>query len=247
MLSGMFVASVSAVPFCFGKSNFLNIFFSYHPDSQAYFKTHPEFKHLFKSFTARNRINNVGDMTRLWSYILNIKQILAENIEGDFAELGVWRGNTASILAYFAEKSSRKVFLFDTYEGFSKNDLAGFDNNKKLVFSDTSIELVKKIIGENSTSCAFIKGHFPSTITYEHTNRKYAIVSLDCDLYDPMKSGLNFFYPLMPKGALFILHDYSSQHWDGSKKAIDEFAQKSGEYVILMPDKSGSAFIRKTK
>ncbi len=51
----------------------------------------------------------------------------------------------------------------------------------------------------------------------------------------------------MPVGGLFLLHDYSSKHWAGAKLAIDEFCKASGEYVICMPDKSGSAFLRKTK
>jgi hypothetical protein len=51
----------------------------------------------------------------------------------------------------------------------------------------------------------------------------------------------------MPCGALFLLHEYSSLYWAGSKKAIDEFCEENQEYVILMPDKSGSAFIRKSK
>jgi len=62
-----------------------------------------------------------------------------------------------------------------------------------------------------------------------------------------MKAGLEFFYPRMSRGGILMLHDYSSLFWDGAKKAIDESCNKNGEYVVLMPDKSGSAFIRKSK
>jgi hypothetical protein len=51
----------------------------------------------------------------------------------------------------------------------------------------------------------------------------------------------------MSKGGVLFLHDYSSLYWDGAKKAIDEFCRKVGEFVMLLPDKSGSAFLRKTK
>jgi hypothetical protein len=219
---------------------------AYLPDSHYAFQAHPEFKELQQRFTAHNRRNNGGDTARLWSFILNCKQVLGENVSGDFAELGVWRGNTASILAYYAAQHNRKVFLFDTYEGFSKDDLTGIDAQKEMDFNNTSIELVKSVIGPNAAQCSFVKGFFPDTITAEHENRQYAIVSLDCDLYAPTKAGLEFFYARMPKGGLFLLHDYSSLHWDGSKKAIDEFCAITGECVILMPDKSGSAFLRKT-
>ena len=220
---------------------------TYQPDSHTAFQAHPEFEELQKRFSTHNKRNNAGDTTRLWSFMLNSKQILAESIEGDFAELGVWRGNTAAILAHYAEEHQRKVFLFDTYEGFSKDDLTGIDAKKDTDFNNTSIELVKQVIGPAVTQCFFVKGFFPDTITDEHRNRQYAIVSLDCDLYAPTKAGLTFFYERMPKGGIFFLHDYSSLHWDGSKKAIDEFCKESGEHIILMPDKSGSAFLRKTK
>jgi hypothetical protein len=107
--------------------------------------------------------------------------------------------------------------------------------------------MVKEVIGKHSSVCDFVKGYFPESIAEAHRKKQYAVVSLDCDLYEPMKAGLDFFYPLMPKGGLFLLHDYSCLHWLGSKKAIDEFCHTTQEHVILMPDKSGSAFIRKSK
>jgi hypothetical protein len=172
---------------------------------------------------------------------------LSEGVSGDFAELGVWRGNTASILAYFAAEHKRTVFLFDTFEGFAEADLTGVDQQKEMDFNNTSIELVKQVIGNNHIHCEFVKGFFPDTITETHKERQYAVVSLDCDLYAPTKAGLLFFYERMPPGGIFFLHDYSSLHWDGSKKAIDEFCKISGEKIILMPDKSGSAFFRKSR
>ena len=237
-----------AIPFYFGKANSPSTIIAYQPDSYAHFSNHKEFDNLFKCFISENKLNNAGDVPRLWSLILNIKKILEENIQGDFAELGVWRGNTASILAYYAFIADRNVYLFDTFEGFNASDLQGVDNEKAVEFSDTSLATVKKIIGPlNVTKCHFVKGHFPSSITKEHRNKKYSIVSIDCDLYAPMKAGLEFFYPLMPKGGLLLLHDYSSMFWKGAKKAIDEFCQNNNEHVILMPDKSGSAFIRISK
>lgn len=237
----------STLPFYFGKTNLPFTFRAYQPDSHAHFNRHPEFHNLFQSFILHNKFNNAGDVARLWGFILNIKQILRENIAGDFAELGVWRGNTASVLAHYASGANRKVYLFDTFEGFDIRDLADIDKDKQMAFADTSLATVKEVIGSSSDICKFVKGYFPSTLTDEHRGATYSIVSIDCDLYEPMKAGLEFFYPLMSKGGLLLLHDYSSVFWNGAKKAIDEFCTNNEEYVILMPDKSGSAFIRKSK
>jgi glycosyltransferase involved in cell wall biosynthesis len=242
------VIEPSIIPSYFDKKTLTNMFIGYHPDSYIAHNAHPEFDILFDKFIYQNELNNGGDTVRLWSFILNIKQILAENIEGDFAELGVWRGNTASVLAYYAHLGDRKTFLFDTYTGFDEKDLKGLDSHRKIgKFSNTSIELVKKTINMEHYSCNIISGYFPHSITEDHKSRRYAVVSLDCDLYEPMKEGLNFFYPRLSHGGILLLHDYSSFYWEGAKQAINEFCSQHNEYVILIPDKSGSAFIRKSQ
>jgi len=126
--------------------------------------------------------------------------------------------------------------------------LVGADavHNDKM-FRDTSIELVKSVIGDASRCCDFVAGRFPDVIPDRCRQRSYAAVSLDCDLYEPMKAGLDFFYPRLNRGGILFLHDYSSGHWPGAKKAVDEFCESSREFVILIPDKSGSAIVRKSK
>lgn len=217
----------------------------FRPDSFWVYGLHSEYQELHRRFTAHNFLNR-GDTGRLTAFILNIKQVLGDDVKGDFAELGVWRGNTAAILAHYARKAGRRAIFFDTFEGFSIKDLKGVDSGKKQIFNDTSIALVASVVGSDS-AVEYAKGYFPDTVTDEHKDHRYAVVSLDCDLYVPMKAGLDFFYPRMNRGAIFLLHDYSSGVWDGAKRAIDEFCSATGEYPVLMPDKSGSAFIRKSR
>lgn len=204
------------------------------------------FKFLHSKFIKNNKLNNKGDVARLYTFILNIDYILKERgIEGDFAELGVYQGSTAQILAFFAKEFNRKCYLFDTFEGFNEKDLIGSDSiYDKSQFSNTSIEQVKNLIGiEAVDRCIFIKGHFPESIPKELYNKKFSIVSIDCDLYVPMNEALKFFFPLMSHGGIFLLHDYSSCEWEGAKKAIDEFCQKENQYLVLVPDKSGTAIL----
>ena len=238
---------ISTLPFHFGKACQHFTLLIYQPDSHSRFLAHPEFIQLYNSFIAHNQINNAGDGARLWSFILNIKQVIAEEVPGDFAELGVWRGNTAAVLAHYAAKANRKVYLFDTFDGFDARDLAGIDKGKQLMFADSSLMLAQEVIGEPSNVCHFVQGYFPLTLTEEHQGKTFCVVSVDCDLYLPMKAALEYFYPRMSVGGILLLHDYSSMSWEGAKKAIDEFCAESDEYLILMPDKSGSAFLRKSK
>jgi hypothetical protein len=62
-------------------------------------------------------------------------QILAENIIGNIAELGVYKGNSAFLLAKLAKTINQKLYLFDTFNGFNHQDIQGIDkdvNSKSL-------------------------------------------------------------------------------------------------------------------
>jgi hypothetical protein len=220
---------------------------TYTPDSISNAKAYPHIYDLYEKFRKFNRANNGGDINRLISIILNVEQVLVEdNVQGDLAEVGVWKGNTACLLAYYANEYERKCFLFDTYTGFDSRDLIGVDEKFGVDnFNNTSLELVKSVIGSKAIdNCNFLKGYFPNSIPDYLCKKKFAVVSLDCDLYKPIKAGLTWFFPRMQNGAIFLLHDYSSRCWEGAKKAIDEFCAETNQQVILLPDKSGSAFIR---
>jgi hypothetical protein len=240
-----FLGSIFYTLFNFSDSSFWII---YNPDSSNIRNLHPEFKDLYKSWIRGNKLNNGGDLSRFFAFILNLKMVIKEGIPGSFAELGVWRGNSAAVISYFANKDNRKCYLFDTFQGFDERDLSGIDENHEKSFADTSISYVKQTINQpENNKIIYVPGYFPQSITQEATEETYAFVSVDCDLYEPMKQALLFFYPKMSKGGYLFLHDYSSALWEGGSRAIDEFLVQSGEYITLLPDKSGTAVIRKTK
>jgi hypothetical protein len=234
-----------ASPLRFGFSSVAHLHLGYHPDSYADNHLHSEVRELQERFVLHNSLNNSGDWARLWAIVLNVKQVIAEGIEGNFAELGVWRGNTASVLAYYASCHGRRLHLFDTFSGFDQRDLSGVDADKAIAFRDTSMELVRSVIGQHSDACDLYPGHFPSSVETLQDPSSYSVVSLDCDLYEPMRHGLQFFYPRLSSGGVLLLHDYSSGHWQGATQAVNEFCLATGEKLVLLPDKSGSAVIRK--
>src|ERR1700761_8436871 len=104
----------------------LPVYTAFLPES-LYFRGQGDMFHaLARKFCARNP-GNGADLPRLIAFMLNIEQVLKDGVAGDFAELGVWRGNTAAVLAHYAANSGRKVFLFDTFQGFDSKDLKGID------------------------------------------------------------------------------------------------------------------------
>lgn len=216
----------------------------YLPDSFFIFNKYPEAKLLFDRWIRNDKINNKGDLNRFYSMVLNLQQLLDEDIKGDFAELGVYQGTTASIIAHYAKKGGRTFYLFDTFKGFDERDLVEIDSTKAREFADTSYAAVSNFVGHKEI-CRYCTGYFPESVTEDVSNRIFAFVHLDCDLYKPMCDALEFFWPRLSDGGLIFLHDYSSGYWEGAKMGIDEFCHKTGSFIVLLPDKSGTAVIRK--
>jgi len=184
------------------------------------------------------------DKVRLYTFWLQIERLKNEKIPGAFAELGVYRGETANII--HTMDTSRILHLFDTFKGFDKQDLLMENSNDEKystsIFSDTSLEIVKKYINGNE-NVYFHPGHFPeSAENLKDTN--YAFVHLDADLYKPTLAALNYFYPRLSTGGVIIIHDYN-HNWGGLRKAIDEYLQSIPETILEIADWQGSAMIVK--
>lgn len=184
--------------------------------------------------------NNIMDPIRLCFLIENTKAVLSQ-VAGAIAELGVYRGTSAKVLHELAP--DRKLFLFDTFSGFDKRDLKG-ESSRGHHFEDNSLNQVKQFLGDSS-NLVFCPGYFPETARFVPADEKFALVHLDADLYEPTLAALEFFYNRMTPGGMIILHDYSSGAWSGVKAACDLFFKDKREKLIHIPDKSGTAVLRK--
>ena len=215
------------------------------PDSIYFFNKYTEYENLLNKYIGKNVVNQLKDISRLHSLMLNINRLVINSVEGAFAELGVYLGNNSAVLYEYAQIYDRKLFLFDTFEGFDDRDLVGIDSNQEMQFKDTSLEAVKKFVGENRKTI-YVKGYFPESVTEECKNEKYAFVSIDCDLYIPIKAGLEFFYPRLSKGGMIFIHDYSGCFFEGARQAVDEYCRVNCLTPVLLSDKAGTAVITKS-
>ena len=191
-----------------------------------------------------NYKNNVGDLTRYYFLNLCLDYLIEDGIAGDVAELGVFRGNSAFLLAKFARRMGRECLLFDTFEGFDARDLEGKDAQvNKHTFENTSLGYVKSLVGEEGVT--YVKGYFPDSLVQLTGEHRYSLVHIDCDLEKPVEEALKYFYPRMNPGGFLVLHDHSSLYWPGAEDAINRFFSDKPEKPIPVPDKSGTCVIRK--
>jgi hypothetical protein len=197
-------------------------------------------------WTAQNPHNDRADLARLIMFIENAALIRSEGIVGSVAELGVYKGTTAKLLHELLP--GRTLWLFDTFDGFDARDLPGErgTNASSFQFDDTSLEAVLKHIGpsEYIRPC---QGYFPATAAAVTDDERFALVHLDADLHKPTADALEFFYPRLSPGGFLILHDYGSGAWPGIVEAVDSFFTDKPESIVRIPDKSGTAVVRRHK
>ena len=187
---------------------------------------------------------NYFDYVRLATLELASVEINNKNLKGNVAELGVYKGKFARYInLYFKE---RKLYLFDTFEGFDERDIdkekqKGFSSGSQN-FSDTSIDSVLNLM-PYSKNCIPVKGFFPESA--KNINDEFVFVSIDADLYEPIYEGLKFFYKLLVTGGYIFIHDFNNDSYPGARKAVEQFCNEENISFIPLPDSAGSAIISK--
>src|ERR1700712_1607209 len=190
----------------------------------------------------RNIDRNYFDYIRLATLELASYEIQRKKLEGNLAELGVYKGKFARYLnQYFPD---RLLYLFDTFEGFDKRDVAS-EVEKNFSpgdqdFSDTSVESVLKRM-PFPEKCRPVKGFFPESA--REINDQFVLVSLDTDLYEPIYNGLNYFYPRLVAGGYIFIHDFNNDAYKGTREAVEKFCREQNISYLPIPDLGGSVVI----
>jgi O-methyltransferase len=192
----------------------------------------------------RKTERNFPDKIRFFAWWLQVERLKREKVPGSFAELGVYQGESARALHHMDPE--RRFHLFDTFTGFTGKDLSVETGEASTYtesnFADTYINKVKSRISGND-NLFFHPGYFPETAVAVE-REAFALVNLDADLYNPTRTGLEFFYPRLSPGGVLFIHDCNHK-WDGIRKAVGEFAGTIPEVPVFLPDKEGTVLIVK--
>lgn len=155
---------------------------------------------------------------------------LFENDSVCVAEGGVYQGDfSKEINKAFYDK---KMYLFDTFEGFAAEDVAieqknGYSNAQEHHLNNTSVELVLSKLPKPENAI-IRKGYFPETTKGIEEN--FLFVNIDFDLNNPTYAACNFFYPKLTQGGVLLIHDYFVL--PGVMSAVDKFLTEHKEIDI---------------
>ena len=187
------------------------------------------------------------DYIRLSSLELVASEIYDNKIEGSVAELGVYKGDFAKYINEIFY--DRKLYLFDTFDGFDTRDINVDTKNNFSVsetdhFADTTVKIVLSKM-KHPENCVIKRGYFPQTAEDIKENENFAFVSIDADLYSPIYNGLQFFYPRLARGGYIFVHDYNNLYYRGAKEAVKQFCSENSINYLPLSDKSGTCVVMK--
>ena len=158
-----------------------------------------------------------------------------QRVEGALAEGGVLQGDFAKEINWiFPDK---KLYLFDTFEGFTHKDVSLEREKGYSLFSEGHLNITSQALVmeklPHPEKCIFKKGYFPQTA--KDVEDIFCFVNLDFDLYNPTLAGLEFFCPRMVSGGVILVHDYFNDYFEGVRKAVYDYSAKSENVLKYVP------------
>lgn len=192
---------------------------------------------------------------KLFALILATRHVVDHGIGGAIVECGVWRGGSmqAAALTLLARGASdRELHLYDTFEGMPEptekdrrhdgrlaSDALADSPKTGTVWAIASLEDVRAGMAETgypTERVHFHPGRVEETIPAQAPDR-IAILRLDTDWYESTKHELEHLYDRVPSGGVILIDDYA--YWQGARQAVDEFVERTGARLLLLPMASG--------
>lgn len=179
-----------------------------------------------------------NDYVRLGTLELLCRRL--ESVAGAAAELGVYRGAFAKYINFLLP--DRKLYLFDSFEGFSEDAKA--TASFQAAHRNTAVEKVLSIM-PHPEQITVKAGFFPDSL--DGLEEFFCLVSLDVDFYQTTLEGLRYFWPRLQQGGYLLLHDWGNPSLPGVKQAFEGYQQEIGAKIPAIPlcDVGGSLILCK--
>jgi O-methyltransferase len=221
-------------------------------------KTFWEFYRVCQPYT-------MTSVERMFALYQATNYVIDQKIPGDFVECGVWRGGSSLMVAQVLQHrgvSDRHLYLYDTFEGMSEPtaedvDFRGQkadqmleqtqDQKETSVWCLANLDDVKLTMSNSAfpaKNIHYVEGKVEDTIPKIVPAGAIALLRLDTDWYTSTKHELIHLYPSLSTSGILIIDDYG--HWEGCRKAVDEYFTEQKTSVLLQRiDYTGRLAIKK--
>jgi O-methyltransferase len=166
----------------------------------------------------------------------------ARNVPGDTAECGVRYGASSLFILNGLNDPGKEHHIFDSFEGLSEpseEDHPKEDEQSVWKLGDLSAD--EQVTRNNLAAfpnCRYYKGWIPGRFD-EVSDRRFSLVHIDVDLYEPTRDSLEFFYSRMHTGGIILCDDYGFTDCPGATRALDEFFRDKEESIFHIPTGQG--------
>jgi predicted O-methyltransferase YrrM len=199
-----------------------------------------------------------------------IQYIFKNNIDGVLVECGVDSGNFELLWIKELQRLHmlRDIYMFDTFNGLTEPCEYDHTRSDAILYSMSKDDVYNKwkssIVNDETNNWCYIpldsvKQNLNST-GYPENNLHYivgdvlqtledkvnipekiAVLRLDTDWYESSKFELEKLYDNVVDGGLIIFDDY--YHWEGQRKATDEFFEKLNIKYDFIDTKNGKTSV----
>ena len=162
----------------------------------------------------------------------------ALELDGDFVEMGCYKGDTSLLLAeVIFSGSHKKLFIYDSFEGLPekgiKDEAVLGENFKAGELAVTKREVKERFLRAGLPVPVIVKGWFSNLAPSDLPN-EIAFAFLDGDFYESIKDSLKLVLPKMVKGGILVIHDYSNPALPGVGKAVSEFKNQLKDLRVVL-------------
>lgn len=162
------------------------------------------------------------------------RDVVARDVPGDFVECGVYNGGSAAAMACALRNSTRRIWLFDSFQGMSAtSEVDGIEASRyvgALVGNEERVRQAMRTAGLSENRYVIRKGWFADTLQIP-LPEQVAQLHIDADWYDNVMLILRTFYDRVSDGGAIILDDFG--HWEGCREAFYDFVRERGIKPLL--------------
>ena len=169
------------------------------------------------------------------------------HVYGDTAECGVLEGGGSYLIcSVLGDAANRTHHAFDSFEGLSSpsaEDRPAVVTSFEWKKGDLAVPLsrVKRSL-ERFDFVEYHPGWIPDRFA-DVSDRRFAFVHVDVDLYEPTRASLEFFFERLSPEGILLCDDYGHATCPGARKALDELSRRHGIPLVELP--TGQAFVVK--
>ena len=170
--------------------------------------------------------------------------------EGDFVEMGCYKGDTSLLLAdilqhhFFGHARGRspklmvqkndvcntsaikRLWIYDSFEGLPEKGEEDFSEIGK-DFKKGELFVTKREVKErflrSGLPVPVIKKAWFNELSLEDMPEKISFAFLDGDLYESIRDSLKLVESRMSEGGVILVHDYNNPALPGVARAVDEW------------------------